>query len=92
MGVLQQAVGQHIRRTLEDLLGGLEFQLDRAFQLVLVGLEQLCRAQQHGRVHIVAAAVHLAGHFRAARSRMVLPGFFPPASARTPALPQSFGS
>ena len=60
--VFQQAVGQHIRRALEDLLRGLEFQLDGAFQLVLMLLEELGRAQHHGRVHIVAAAVHLAGH------------------------------
>ena len=90
MGVFQQAARDHIRGALENFFGGLEFQLDRSFQLVLVSLEQFRCTQQHGRMHIVAAAMHLAGDFRAelftessgmgrasisARSRMVLPGF-----------------
>ena len=62
--VFQQAVFQHVQRTLKNLLGRLEFQLHGAFDLVFVGLQQLCRAQHHGGVHIVAAAVHLAGQLR----------------------------
>ena len=60
--VFQQAVGDHIRGALENLFGRLEFQLDSAFDLLLVLFQQLCRTQHHGRVHIVAAAVHLARH------------------------------
>ena len=56
--VFQQAVFQHVQRALKNLLGRLEFQLHGAFDLVFVGLQQLCRAQHHGGVHIVAAAVH----------------------------------
>ena len=65
MRVFQQAARDHIRGALENFFGRLEFQLDRTFQLVLVSLEQLRRTQQHGRMHIVAAAMHLAGDFRA---------------------------
>ena len=60
--VFQQAVFQHVQRTLKNLLCRLEFQLDGALDLVLVFFEQLCRTQHHGGVHIVAAAVHLARH------------------------------
>ena len=56
--VFQQAVFQHVQRTLKDLLCRLEFQLDGALDFVLVFFEQLCRTQHHGGVHIVAAAVH----------------------------------
>ena len=56
--VFQQAVFQHVQRALKNFLGRLEFQLHGAFDLVFVGLQQLCRAQHHGGVHIVAAAVH----------------------------------
>ena len=63
MRVFQQAARDHIWGTLENFLGRLEFQLDRTFQLVLVSLEQLRCTQQHGRMHIVAAAMHLAGDF-----------------------------
>ena len=65
MGVFQQAARDHIRGALENFFSRLEFQLDRTFQLVLVGLEQLRCTQQHGRMHIVTAAMHLAGDFRA---------------------------
>ena len=65
MRVFQQAARDHIRGTLENFFSRLEFQLDRSFQLVLMGLEQLRCTQQHGRMHIVAAAMHLAGDFRA---------------------------
>ena len=64
LGGLQQAVFQHVQRALEDLLGGLELQLDGALDLVLMLLEQLGGTQHHGGVHIVAAAVHLAGQLR----------------------------
>ena len=64
LGVLQQAAVDHIQRALKDLFCGLELQLYRALDLVLVLLEQLGRAQHHGGVHIVAAAVHLAGQLR----------------------------
>ena len=60
--VFQQAVAQHVQRALENFLSGLELQLHGAFDLVLMLLEQLCCAQHHGGVHIVAAAVHLARH------------------------------
>ena len=56
--VFQQAVFQHVRRALKNFLGRLKFQLHGAFDLVLVVFQQLCRAQHHGGVHIVAAAVH----------------------------------
>ena len=65
MRVFQQAARDHIRGALENFFSRLEFQLDRSFQLVLMGLEQLRCTQQHGRMHIVAAAMHLAGDFRA---------------------------
>ena len=71
-GVFQQAVGDHIGRTLEDLLGGLELQLDGTLDLVLVLLEQLGSTQHHCRVHIVAAAVHLARHL----GSVIHAGFF----------------
>ena len=64
LGVLQQTAAYHIQRALKDLFCGLELQLDRAFDLVLVLLEQLGRTQHHGGVHIVAAAVHFAGQLR----------------------------
>ena len=64
LGVLQQATVYHIQRALKDLLCGLELQLYRALDLVLVLLEQFGCAQHHGGVHIVAAAVHLAGQLR----------------------------
>ena len=38
MRVFQQAARDHIRGALENFFGGLEFQLDRTFQLVLVSL------------------------------------------------------
>ena len=60
--IFQQAVVQHVQRALENFLGGLELQLHGALDLVLMFLEQLGRAQHHGGVHIVAAAVHFAGH------------------------------
>lgn len=63
MRVFQQAARNHIWGTLENFFSRLEFQLDRSFQLVLMGLEQLRCTQQHGRMHIVAAAMHLAGNF-----------------------------
>ena len=64
LGVLQQAAVYHIQRALKDLLCGLKLQLYRAFDLVLMLLEQLGCAQHHSGVHIVAAAVHLAGQLR----------------------------
>ena len=64
LGIFQQTAVYHIQRALKDLLCGLELQLYRALDLVLVLLEQLGRAQHHGGVHIVAAAVHLAGQLR----------------------------
>ena len=62
LGVLQQAAVDHIQRALKDLLCGLKLQLYRAFDLVLMLLEQLGCTQHHGGVHIVAAAVHPARH------------------------------
>ena len=70
--VFQQAVFQHVQRALENFFGGLELQLDGAFDLVLVLLEQLCSTQHHGRVHVVAAAVHPARHL----GSKFLAGFF----------------
>ena len=70
--VFQQAVFQHVQRTLKDLLCRLEFQLDGALDLVLVFFEQLCRTQHHGGVHIVAAAVHPARDL----GSKLLTGFF----------------
>ena len=64
LGVLQQAAVDHIQRALKNLLCGLKLQLYRALDLVLVLLEQLGCTQHHGGVHIVAAAVHLAGQLR----------------------------
>ncbi len=64
LGVLQQAAVYHIQRALKDLLCGLELQLYRALDLVLVFLEQLGCTKNHGSVHIVAAAVHLTGQLR----------------------------
>ena len=62
--VFQQAIGDHIRGALKDLLRRLELQLDGAFQFLFVGFEQLGCTQHHGCVHVVAAAVHPAGHLR----------------------------
>ena len=53
-GIFQQAAVYHIQRALKDLLCGLELQLYRALDLVLVLLEQLGCTQHHGGVHIVA--------------------------------------
>ena len=63
-GIFQQAAVYHVQRTLKDLLCGLELQLYRALDLVLMLLEQLGCTQHHGGVHIVAAAVHFAGQLR----------------------------
>ena len=62
--IFQQTVVYHVQRALNDLLCGLELQLYRALDLVLVLLEQLGCTQHHGGVHIVAAAVHFAGQLR----------------------------
>ena len=65
MGIFQHACADHIVGPLKQLLGRLEHQLDRTRQLVLMGFQQLGGAQQHRRVHIMAAAVHPARRFAA---------------------------
>ena len=56
---VQDAVCDHILRTLESLLRGLEHKADPARKFLLRLLEQLCRRQQHRRVKIMAAGVRL---------------------------------
>ena len=59
-GGLQNTGGDHVLRALENLLGGLEHELDGSFQFSFPGFQELCRAQEHGGVEIVAAGVHRA--------------------------------
>ena len=59
LGILQNAVGQHIHGAGEVLLAGLEHELDGAVQLSLVLLQQLGGGQQHGGMEVMAAAVTL---------------------------------
>ena len=67
---LDGALGDYVLGAHRQLLGGLEQHLYAAAQLVLDGVEQLRRAEQHGRVRVVAAGVHealpLAGELHAA--------------------------
>ena len=65
---LEQAVGDHFLRAAVDaaFLGRLEIQMHRAREIAR-GREMLRGAEQHGRVAVVAARVHLA--VRAARVR-----------------------
>ena len=58
--VLQKAVAYHILRTLQQLFRALEHEFDGAFQLRFVVFQQLRCAQEHGRVHIMAAGMHIA--------------------------------
>ena len=58
--VFQHARREHGLRAGKALLVRLKHQLDRAVQLILVLAQQLCRTEQHRRVHVVAAGVHAA--------------------------------
>ena len=58
IGIFEHTGVNHVLGAAENLLGGLEHELDGALNLVLMGLEQPGGAQQHGGVHIVAAGVH----------------------------------
>ena len=62
LGVFQHAFLHHLQSALAGFLTGLEHQLDGALQPVLVFLEDLGRAQQHGRVQVMPAAVRHARH------------------------------
>ena len=56
---IQNARFEHGLRARKALLVGLEDELHRAVQLRLVRAQKFRRAQQHGRVHIVPAGVHI---------------------------------
>ena len=58
--VFQHARREHGLRAGKAFLVRLKHQLDRAVQLTLVLAQQLCRTEQHRRVHVVAAGVHAA--------------------------------
>ena len=68
LGVFQNTAGDHVLCALENLFRRLEHQFHRAGDFLLVGLQQFRRAQQNGRVQIVAAGMHgtvFAGKFLA---------------------------
>ena len=56
--IFQQPCPDHVRRAFKDLLRRLKHELYRAAYVLLMPLQQARRAQQHGRVHIMAAGVH----------------------------------
>ncbi len=62
--IVQQAGFYHIAGTLKDLFGRLKHEFYRTFYLLFMHLQKFCRAQQHGRVHVVPAGVHTAIHRR----------------------------
>ena len=55
--LLQNSVLQHIPAAGQGLLAGLEHELHGSCKAIFLFFQHLCRRQQHGRVHIVAAAV-----------------------------------
>ena len=59
--ILQNPCRQHILCSLQCFLAGLEHELDRALNFVLHALEQLCCAQHHSGMGVMAAGIHLAG-------------------------------
>ena len=65
--VLEHAVGDHRGRPGQRLLGRLEDQLDAAAERAADGRERVRHTQRDGRVHVVAAGVHLSGHERRER-------------------------
>ena len=60
VGILHNAGINHRLGAGENLLRGLEHQLDGALQLLLMLLEDFCRTQQHSGVGIMAAGVGIA--------------------------------
>ncbi|KAG1252286.1 hypothetical protein G6F68_011857 [Rhizopus microsporus] len=60
---LEQAVTHHLARAAAAFFGGLEDQVDGAVEIA-VARQVLGRAQQHGGMAVVAAAMHLAGDGR----------------------------
>jgi hypothetical protein len=63
---VEQAVAHHRGRTAKTFFGRLEDEVDRARKERVLG-QNLGRAKQHGRVTIMAAAMHHAGDLRSVR-------------------------
>lgn len=58
--LLEQSVVDHLASAATALLGGLEDGVDRALEAVAMCGQILRRRQQHGRVAVVTAGMHLA--------------------------------
>ena len=63
--ILEHTAGDHVRRAVAGLFARLEHQFHPAFEKVFIFLQDLCGAEQHGRMHVMPAGMHLSGILRA---------------------------